>query len=314
MENVNRSKTYSLNRNIYQYFKEEDISALTDEEFAVLQKKLKSGSTTKSSIRAAFVDFFEGYEGDEIQGNGDSTDHRIYKRKLMADNPHRPECFHRYERIFALCYALGVTNLYDIGCGNQMQAFMLAYDPDIHYTGIDNTIFQDFYDEFFADPEYVNKLFEEFVGSDRIKYIKERYPCELEISENNIGISLFVGMDRTFDDVEKIAEFYSRDFERVVFNVFTKKLNSKIPEMDIKDIVYNDVDVWTNTFEETYSFWKKVMPDYEFYRLSNSTLWHFIFATKIPEDKEKLAKRYTVIDDQILTGVFDTTWYDGLLV
>ena len=308
MENLNRSKTYSLNRNIYQYFKEEDVSALTDEEFAILQKKLKYGLTSKGA-RATFIEFFEGYEGNAIQGNGDSTDYKIYKRKLMADNPVRSECFQRYERIFALCQALGVTNLYDIGCGQQLQASMLVYDSEIHYTGIDLAIFQDYYDEFFAEPEYVNKLFEEFVGSDRIKFIKGKYPCELEVSENNMAISLCVN---AVDEV--IAESYSKNFERVVFNIFCKKFNSKIPDMDLKDIINNEVEVWLNTFEETYNFWKKAMPDYEFYRIGNVPPWNYLFATKIPEDKEKLAEGYTIIDDQILTGIIDKNWYDGLLI
>ena len=299
-QNLDRSKANWMNSNIYKYFKEEDFLQLTDEEFAVLQTKTRN--YYQQGAVWHFGEFFQGLDGNAITGDGDSTDFKIYKRISQATNLDRVSCFYRYERVFTMCRALGVTNVFDLGCGQHLQSSLLVYDPDMFYTGIDRNIFQDFVDDFMADPDYVNGLFERFTSSDRIKYIKGSYPCELTVPEHNLAIafcSLPIGKAEVTDAI-------SKDFERIVINRPIKEYN--LTGISAKDVVYTDEKVWRYPFDEYYGNLKKAMPDFEFYILSRSELGNYVFGTKVPGDKEKLAKRYHVVDDMIMTDFIDTDW------
>jgi len=313
MERI-RSIDNPKNSNIYKYFKDEELAQLTDEEFEILQKKITLPyRTTSASFRATFVDFYESYEGNNFKPNGldgDATKLNVYKR-IMAANMNYFSCFYRYSRIFSLCRALGVTNIYDIGCGSQLQAFLVMYAPDMNYTGIDPNIFGDYPDDFFPDPDYMNELFEQFNGNDKIKYIKGAYPVDLTVAENNIAACINVGSIANAVDNEKgknIVEALTKDFERIALNVPERELS--LAGMTIKDIIYNDVDVWVNPFEKYYGLWKEAMPDFAFYRIGEPNL---IFGTRIADDREKLEKKYTLIGDQVLTGIVDIPWHTELL-
>lgn len=303
-EAVNREKNYYANRLLYRTFKEEELDALTDDEFAHLQEKLDNYLTFSPGYNVNFIDFYHGTNAEDIRGNGNDTDFRIYRRKAMADENHRSLTFYCYERLFSLAYALGVRHFYDIGCGNELQAFLLTWDKDLHYTGIDTDIFHAYYDDFHTEPSYVNGLFEKFTASDRIKYIKAEYPCELDVRENNIAIASHV-----FGRVTEQSPLFpamSRDFERIILDLNNQCLNPALREMSAKDAVQNDIRVWIDPFEEDYVLLKKIMPEFEFFQLGTSgTTSTYVFGTKIPSDLEKLEKRYIRVGDRLLSGVVD---------
>jgi len=76
----------------------------------------------------------------------------------------KQQLYYDYLKIFGLCRALEITNLYDIGCGQSHQALLLSNFSDIYYTGIDNN-----YD--FKD---LNRLFAEL--NTNIKFQQAEYP------------------------------------------------------------------------------------------------------------------------------------------
>jgi len=313
-ENDIRSKNNRKNLNIYKYFKEEEIAQLTDEEFEILQAKANLPHlTTSASFRASFVDFYESYEGNDFKPgglDGDATRLNVFKRLIAANLNYFP-CFYRYARIFSLCRALGAANIYDIGCGSQLQAFLLMYAPEMNYTGIDPYIFEDYPDNFFPEPAYINELFEQFNGSGKIKYIKEAYPCDLAVAENNIATCISVGVIGSAVGDEKrenIVEALKKDFERILLDVPFREFNST--GINIKDIIYNEAGVWVNPFEKYYSLWKNAMPGFEFYRIGER---NFILGTKIAGDRERLEKRYALIDDRVMTGAIDISWHQELM-
>lgn len=302
---IDRSRNSSKNANIYKYFNEEEILQLTDKEFEILQTKLKS-SLSGASTSASFYNFHEGSGAEGLKG--DETALNIYKRIMAAHHIYFP-CFYRYSRVFSLCHALEVNNLYDIGCGSQLQALLLIYAPKMNYTGIDPYIFQDYPDNFFPDPSYINELFESFTipGNNRIEYIKETYPCDLTVAANNIAITLSTPVGRSVADERRknITAAISRDFERIVFDVPFQEYN--LTGMNIKDIIYNEVEVWTNPFEKYYCLWKNAVPEFEFYKIGER---NYIFGTKVSDDIEKLKKHYTFVDNQFMTGVIDIPFHN----
>ena len=303
---IDRSRESTDNVLIYQLYKEEDLANLTDEEFAVLQEKLKYYKSSIAGVRAAFGEFFEGFNHEAIRGDGTPTDFCIYKRKSMVDNLSRVWCFYWHERLFTLARTLGVRNFYDLGCREDLQASLLVYDPELNYTGVDTDIFHNYRDNFHAETEYVNKVFERFTGSDRIKYIKDKYPCELDISENNLAI-----VRRTFRRAEEASELLgklNKTFERVTISLADRRINPVLRETSAKDFVYADLPVWEDIFEEEFLQLKKAMPKFEFFRLGNT----FVFGTKNPSDREKLEKRYILVGDRLLSDVIDRHWINEM--
>lgn len=186
----------------------------------------------------------------------------------------------RYAQIFSLCRKLDITNIYDIGCGSKLQSFLLLPSLYTNYTGIDPNIFHDPADDFHADPEWVNGLFREWTGCDRIRYIQEKYPCRLDIRQNNIAILFYALITDREDIIKNLAQHLAKDFERVFLT-----LSSTQP-------------VPSDTFEAQLDLWKKSMPEYEFFKIGEPNL---VFATRIPVDAKLLAEKYTVIDHRILT-------------
>lgn len=300
---VDRSQNKTANYLIYKYLKKEDLVKLTDEEFAVLQTKLK---LPESPIGSSSIYFFT--EDSNVQGfQGDKTKLNVYKRAIAA-RQHYFDCFYRYSQVFGLCRTLNIVNIYDIGCGSKLQSLLLMGADEMNYTGIDSYIFHDVVDGFRAPPEYINELFQKFAGSDRIYYVQSEYPYNFTIEKNNIAILLYTMMTSDKNRIKKLADNLSHDFERVVLNIPFSEFN--LTGMKAKDIVYNDVEIWKNPFEECYSMWKRTMPDYEFYKIGEPNI---IFATKNSRDRKKLEKNYTIIKDKILTGIVNNSWYASLM-
>lgn len=127
---VNRSPKHHENEDIYRYLPEKEVDKLDDEEFLRL-RELFRGSCINGGY-AAFHDFKEGAHPDGI--NGDETDLHLFKRAVRADAVMGDAIF-RYACLFRLCLDLEIANIYDIGCGQELQAFLLATVNDVTYTG-----------------------------------------------------------------------------------------------------------------------------------------------------------------------------------
>lgn len=300
----------SNNRHIYRYFTEEEINGLTDEEFVALKKKMNPYFTL-SPVSAKFDTFMQKIRSasaftDSAKADfakADMNDLRIYERLLTAEQS-RFGCFERYAHIFSFCRALGVTNLYDIGCGHQLQASLLIHAPDIYYTGIDDR-FISFFEDFEPNPDYLNQLFESFLDSDRIRFIMDEYPCKLSVRENNIAAA--IGSLRY---EPAVAKALSRDFERILIDLPSQEFDAG--GLSAKDIANSDINIWKNPFEKYYSLWKSAMPEYKFYKIGGHL--NYIFGTKKSCDEESLAKKYTVKDNCITAGLFDIEWAYELFI
>ncbi len=320
-ENVlDRSKQTHANRLIYHYFREEDVDALTDEEFIVLQRKLKNELRSITGIHAPFVDFYAGCNGDDIRGNGDWTDYQIFKRKNIVDDTSKLWVFDVYERLFIMGKLLGVKHFFDLDCGSALQGMILLYDGEMHYTGIDDNIFHAYIDNFHAEPEYINEVFQRFTGgNDRIRYIKAKYPCPLAIPENNMLLMPFLGFQPymrvpRFFSVETREELLSamaRDFERVVLMLHGTINNPELKNIKPAELVYNDIPVEVNSFDGEYAFIRQNMPEFEFYRMGK---WRngnmLIFGTRVPTDRVVLEREYTIVGDRLLSYVVDKHWHE----
>jgi len=306
METIDRSKEW--NRNIYKRFSEEEIAELTDEEFEVLHMKVeKPFYYILPTLDASFSSFFAGDNLDAF--DWDKTEMAIYKRKTAADY-----CFFggfdRYARVFSMCRTIGAMNIYDIGCSSNLQAFLMVYAKDMSYTGIDDKLcdYLEFgwpIDKFFEpSPEYLNDLFKKFVGSDRIRFVKDTYPCKLDIVENNIAIAFGSITSHIMKQPETMLTI-ARDFDRIMIDLPDKKMDTK--GFSAKDIIYNDVNIWRDTREEYLSRMKELMPEFTFYDFGGH-LDH-TFGTKIPGDKERLESKFVNVNGRYMTGLFDMEWY-----
>lgn len=321
---LDRSKQLHANRLIYYYFREEDVDALTDEEFIVLQRKLKNEVHGITGIHASFVDFYEGCNGDDIRGNGDWTDYQIFKRKNIVDDTSKMWIFDVYERLFTMGKLLGVKHFFDLDCRTAaLQSMILMYDGEMHYTGIDDNIFHQYIDNFHTEPEYVNEVFRRFTGGkERIRYIRGKYPCPLEIPENNMLLLPFFGLHpnmkipRFFnaETHEELLSAMSRDFERVVLMLRGTIHNPELKNIRPAELVYNDIPVEVNCFDGEYDFVRQNMPGFEFYRMGKTKTGNIIiFGTKIPTDRVILEREYTVVGDRLLSYVVDKHWHEMIL-
>ncbi len=292
---MNRSK--EANILIYRTFTEEELLQLSDTEFETLQKKFNFYHL--QAVPPSFNKFYEEHNIEETKKS--PVVWNVYKRKLSAETS-RFSCLDRYARIFSLCRTLGVRNIYDIGCGHNLQAFLLIETPDLHYTGIDNRLHAPF-ENFQPDSEELNKMFKEFTGSDRIRFIKATFPCELSVNPNNIAVGIG-SLKSPVAGEKKTVEVFNQDFDRILIDVPTKKLN--IRGMSAKEIVCNNIQIYENPYNEYFELWESVMPDFEFFKLGGHL--NYIFATRVSKDKEKLAQKFTINGKHISAGLFDISW------
>ena len=171
---------------------------------------------------------------------------------------------------------------------------------------MDPLIFDSF-DGFEADVNYVNWKFRQFTRSDRITFLRQSYPCELDIQPNNIGIFFFCMMGRNEEQCRKHAAMLG-DFERAVFTIIRREFawNGK----DIHDIVKKNAVVWVNPYEKYLSVYKKALPEYKFYKIGEPNI---VFCTKNPVDIKRLERKYTVQDGCVLTTPIGMSLHDALL-
>ncbi len=148
----------------------------------------------------------------------------------------------------------------------------------------------------------MNEIIDKFTGSERIRFIRETYPCDLTIETNNVA--LVFNVHGIIEGENIILEALYKNFERIIVNIPDKKVNPIVKQMSAKELVYSDTMGIINPFEEQYELYKQRMPDYSFYRLGKNT----IFGTRIASDRENLESSYIFSGDEILTRVIDTHW------
>jgi len=299
---VNRSKNNPENYLIYQYLCEKDLQKLTDEEFLALREKFQLPSVLGGTYEyELFAD--NGFDSKGLQG--DKTLLQVYRRAIAAHWWYF-RCLKKYSDIFRLCRDLNAVNIYDIGCGDKLQAFLLINYPEMSYTGIDPRIFHDNFDGFKADTGEINALFYEFTNSDRIYYVNKAYPYDFMVEPNNIAVMLNSVTQTTDEKIKELAGHLTRDFERIIITLPFKEFIWK--GNDIKEIVYKNVKLWTDPYEKYLRLYEKAMPEYKFYKIGEPNI---VFATKVYKDINILKSKYTIADGKILMGVVD--WNDGVI-
>ena len=301
MEHINRSKDFYLNNIIYQLFTEADLEHLSDEEFRILQINT-ANSCILPYVEPLYHDYFAGQNSIELKGKGDHVDMRIYQRKSASEIGHLG-CYERYVQVFALSRLLGVKNIYDIGCGNQLQAFLLTFSQDINYIGIDDQ-FKNWPENFELDPDYCADLFQKFTATNRFKFIKNTYPCELDINQGNIAIAIAVCCNLKSPRQKNILKTMGNEFERIIFDIQKSMLNKEITAGDIPDIISKKISVWYDPTDEFIEEIRKLLPGFEIFNLGGDRS-DYIFATKIKEDLDVINKKFTITGNKITTGLFD---------
>ena len=192
---------------------------------------------------------------------------------------------YRYSRIFDLCRVIGAVNLYDIGCQSLNQSFQLVQYSRMSYTGIINGRFliNDYRPSDFETKNYNIIKAEETpppLCDGRIRYIRGHYPeFELDVLPNNIAIACYsLTMYHEEEEIRKMFEALTHDFERILFNIRFRDSNV--------------VQFWRNCD------WS----GFEIYPIGPQG---FLFATKNPEDIRKLKEFYPFEDERFLTGIDD---------
>jgi hypothetical protein len=172
---------------------------------------------------------------------------------------------------------LGIDNLYDIGCGNQYQAFMMTHG-NMTYTGIDANDSIDFVE--------MNQAFSNGFG-ERIKFVHGMYPFDISPPQNNAAIACGFAYSRDNEEQRKnAARFLSKDFERII----------------------TDVCIAGDNYDDTFKFWESALPEFKVCKLGNDKVQtianrNLIFATKIQKDIDIMKEaEYDYIDDRFMVN------------
>ena len=306
-KNELRAKENEKNRLLYSYWKEDELNELTDEEFAVLQKKVNLHRTQPMKGGTAyFREFFGGKNDCGIPG--DPVEFAVYKRKLFMYRLRDTYFYSAYERMFSFARNLGITHIYDIGNISfpDLQAMYLIHDPAMHYTGVEDRMFQEWNTHVSAEHSYLNSLFEQFTGSDRIRFIRDRYPCELEIAENSVGVMFGC---RILIDVEWEEDLVKRlggDFDRFILELAGATNNTDVAHMKAKDVVYQEVAKYKDIRGEQLDYLREYLPDHEFYVLSGNRHSLIVYGTRFKSDRAKIEARYELMGNRVVTDLIDS--------
>lgn len=222
---------------------------------------------------------------DEILKNGNRIALKLYTNFEEGND--------KYRRIFGFCYLLGLKNIYDIGCGTDMQVGSIVKYKNISYTGIDcfdmlemdtsnhNT------DEMMPAKIY-NQLFQDY--NERIRFYKGKYPLHIQAEEDAIALLLGWVPDVRTD----LPQVLMRDFNRILL------------QTELSDL----------------SAWQSVLEQYELYSVHTYTWEHcftgkkkgytYLYASKYPEDIECLKKtNYDYNDSRFTLDHYDMRHFFG---
>ncbi len=187
------------------------------------------------------------------------------------------QTYQKYASIFDLCETIGVSHIYDIGNNFINQSFLLHDCTDVAYTGIDESFvlmdYRNVVDETYPNYHYpyVETVPDFYNG--RISFVTSKYPSvNLAYEKNSIAVAIHslgtyaLGL-HLGPSVEEITAGLRKDFDRVLMDIYRK--NYRDP--------YGCMDIWTSR-----------MPEFTFYKIMSDFSVSLIFATKHPEDIEKL--------------------------
>ena len=188
--------------------------------------------------------------------------------------------YDHYVRIFGLCRLLGLTDLYDIGCGEMYQAFLLINFPGMVYTGIDAAFTFGHSKAIDRDNKrfdftYINDLIMKCGDDNKIKYQIAEYPFAIMPAENNVAIlsgCLGATMSKDDESIKNTAAALTRDFERVIMGPF-------------------------NDFEK----WEAELKDFKFHTIREDDRYshHYMLGTKFQKDISILEETgYNYYDDR----------------
>lgn len=196
--------------------------------------------------------------------------------------------FYRYSRIYDLCYVLGINNIYDIGCECINQGLMLIRYSNLHYCGIECSKF------WLNDYRILDRTEKNFYYpvtdqtpppfcDGRIRYIKAKYPCELKIEPNNIGVALSSFCPEGEKEVNELVNAFVNDFDRILVNISSYE---------------NNIEYWRN------ADWKNM-------KIYPAGRGYLIFGTKHPEDIERMKVIYPYSDGRFTTGIMSFYEYNS---
>lgn len=185
--------------------------------------------------------------------------------------------YQKYASIFDFCRTIGVNHIYDIGNCFINQSFLLHDCPEVGYTGIDGGVtlmdYRNVIDETYPNYHYpyVDTIPDFCDG--RIRFVVGEYPSiRLDYEKNNIAVAIHslgtycLGLS-CGPSVEEITDGLNTDFDRVLMDIYWENYDNP----------YGCLDIWTSH-----------MPEFTFHKIMADFSPSLIFATKYPEDIEKL--------------------------
>ena len=194
---------------------------------------------------------------------------------------------YRYARMFELCRVIGARHVYDIGCQTINQAFLLADDTAMSYTGIQNGRFflNDWLEEDRETEDYdvcATEIPPEPFCGGRIRFVRGHYPdFPLETMPDNIALaSCSFTLIEEEEEAERTVAAVKRDFDRILFNIPLGREGGE-------------------------DLWKK--RDWNGWRIAPAGPNGYVFASRIPEDFARLDKAYLRDGVRYLTGIDDGT-------
>jgi len=195
--------------------------------------------------------------------------------------------YYRYAKIFDFCRVLGISHIYDIGCQWINQAFLLVSHSVMQYTGIGCTFSLLDWRKENRTAEHCRVPFVKEAPppfcNGRIRFQKGWYPdIELSPEADSIAVASYsLTMCREEEEIVRTASALHKDFNRILFNI----------------------DFFPNSI--TASCWKA--QDWNGYTIVPIGPCGFVYATRFPEDIERLKKVYPCDE----TGRFSTGIDDG---
>lgn len=266
---------------------------------------------TKREIKLVNDQFYQSYWNLEqkILENINIDDLNLYIHQ-------RPQ-YRMYMKYFGLCILLGATDIYDIGCGHDLQVGYISNLKGISYTGIDQynekMIYIKMYDskeepgetklvtakslsaKLRKNPSVGLEQYAEYFMqyNDKIRFVHKKYPFPIQARENNIALLIDWLQECTNEERMTISEAVSRDFERILLS---------------DDAANAD-------------FWRNSLSDFTLYEINRARYWDdtegklkdgmtILFGTKNVEEISYLKEvGYNFHDERFFADEVDRTRY-----
>lgn len=215
--------------------------------------------------------------------------------ELYLADKHREftHVYYRYAKIFDFCRVLGVSHVYDIGCQWMNQAFLLVSYSVMRYTGIGCSFsLIDWLEQNHTAEHCTVPCVKEApppLCDGRIRFLKGWYPdVVLSPEEDSIAVASYAfTMCQDEKEIIRTTAALQKDFDRILINL------RFIPEDD----------PYT-------ACWKA--QDWQGYTICPIGPCGFIYATRIPEDLDRLKKVYPCDEKgRFFTGIDDGTFHFG---